>query len=109
LIRTPAAPARSAAAASAAIDGFTKALALELGPYSINVNAVAPDFIDTEMLRNIAKQEGMYLDDFRKFASAQIPLRRLGTPEDVAGVVLFLVTDDANFVTGQVITVRGGP
>lgn len=97
------------AAANAAIDGFTKSLALELGPYNINVNGVAPDFIDTEMLRNIAKQDGMYVDDFRKFATAQIALKRMGTPEDVAGVVLFLVSDDAGFVTGQVIQVKGSP
>jgi 3-oxoacyl-[acyl-carrier protein] reductase len=97
------------AAASAAIDGFTKALALELGPFNITVNAVAPDYIDTELLRNIAKEDGMYLDDFRRFASAQIALKRMGTPEDVAGVVQFLAGDDAAFVTGQVIHVKGSP
>ena len=97
------------AAASAAIDGFTKALALELGPFNITVNAVAPDFIDTEMLRVAAREAGMYIDDFRRFASAQIALRRLGTPEDVAGAVQFLASDDAAFVTGQVMQVKGGP
>lgn len=97
------------AAASAAIDGFTKALAVELGPFNITVNAVAPDFIDTEMLRALAKEDGMYIDDYRRFATAQIPLRRMGTPEDVAGVVQFLASDDAAFVTGQVIQVKGGP
>ncbi|MFC1989256.1 3-oxoacyl-ACP reductase FabG [Chloroflexota bacterium] len=99
----------SYASASAAIEGFTKALALELGRYNINVNCVAPDFIDTEMTRNTARREGMYLDDFRKFAVAQIPLRRIGTPEDVANVVLFLVCDESSFISGQVIYVRGGP
>jgi 3-oxoacyl-[acyl-carrier protein] reductase len=97
------------AAASAAIDGFTKALALELGPFNITVNAVAPDFIDTELLRNIAKEDGMYVDDFRRFATAQIALRRMGTPEDVAGVVQFLASDDASFITGQIIQVKGSP
>jgi 3-oxoacyl-[acyl-carrier protein] reductase len=97
------------AAANAAIDGFTKALAMELGPFNITVNSVAPDYIDTELLRNIAKEEGMYLDDFRRFATAQIALRRMGTPEDVAGVVQFLASDDAGFVTGQVIHVKGSP
>ena len=95
--------------ASAAIQGFTKALAGELGPYNINVNCVAPDFIDTEMTRNTARKEGMYLDDFRKFAVAQIPLRRMGSVEDVANVVLFLVSDESSFMSGQVICVRGGP
>ncbi len=99
----------SYAAASAAIDGFTKALALELGRYNINVNCVAPDFIDTEMTRNTARREGMYLDDFKRFALAQIPLRRIGTPDDVANVVLFLVCDESSFISGQVIRVRGGP
>jgi len=97
------------AAANAAINGFTKALAIELGRFNINVNAVAPDFIDTELLRAVVKQEGMYIDDFRRFASSQIALRRLGTPEDVAGVVAFLASDDASFITGQVIEVKGGP
>ncbi len=97
------------AAASAAVQGFTRALALELGPYGINVNCVAPEYIDTEMTRSVARKEGMYLDDFRKFATARIPLRRLGTPEDVANVVLFLVSDESSFVSGQVINIRGGP
>ncbi len=99
----------SYASASAAIKGFTKALALELGRYNINVNCVAPDFIDTEMTRSTARGEGMYLDDFKRFALAQIPLRRIGTPEDVANVVLFLVCDESSFISGQVICVRGGP
>jgi len=99
----------SYASASAAIEGFTKALALELGRYNINVNCVAPDFIDTEMTRNTARKEGMYLDDFKKFALAQIPLRRMGTVDDVANVVLFLACDESSFITGQVICVKGGP
>ena len=99
----------SYASASAAIEGFTKALALELGRYNINVNCVAPDFIDTEMTRNTARREGMYLDDFKRFALAQIPLKRMGTPQDVANVVLFLVSDESSFISGQVICVRGGP
>lgn len=99
----------SYASASAAIEGFTKALALELGRYNINVNCVAPDFIDTEMTRSAARREGMYLEDFKRFALAQIPLRRIGTPADVANVVLFLVCDESSFISGQVICVRGGP
>jgi len=97
------------ASASAAIQGFTTALALELGRYNINVNCVAPDFIDTEMTRAMARREGMYLDDFKRFAAAKIPLRRIGTPEDVANVILFLVCDESSFISGQVIYVRGGP
>ena len=95
--------------ACAAIQGLTTALAMELGRYNINVNCVAPDFIDTEMTRTMARKEGMYLDDFKRFAISQIPLKRIGTPEDVANVVLFLVCDESSFVSGQVIRVRGGP
>lgn len=97
------------AAASAAVQGFTKALALELGRYGINVNCVCPEYVDTEMTRTAARKAGMYVDDFRRFATARIPLRRMGTPEDVAGVVLFLVSEESSFVSGQVINVRGGP
>lgn len=99
----------SYASASAAIEGLTKALAVELGRHNINVNCVAPDFIDTEMTREAARKEGMFLEDFKRFAVAQIPLRRIGTTEDVANVVLFLVSDESSFISGQVICVRGGP
>lgn len=99
----------SYASVNAAIEGFTKTLALELGRYNINVNCVAPDFIDTEMTRKAARREGMYVDDFKRFAVAQIPLRRIGTPVDVANVVLFLVSDESSFISGQVIHVKGGP
>lgn len=97
------------AAACAAIEGFTKALALELGHHNINVNCISPDYIDTEMNRNAAQNEGMYLSDLKKFAVAGIPLGRLGTPEDVAHVALFLASDESGFITGQTIVVRGGP
>ncbi len=99
----------SYASVNAAIEGFTKTLALELGRYNINVNCVAPDFIDTEMTRKAARREGMYVDDFKRFAVAQVPLRRIGTPVDVANVVLFLVSDESSFISGQVIHVKGGP
>lgn len=99
----------SYASASAAMEGFTKALALELGRHNINVNCVAPDFINTEMTRKTARREGLYLEDFKKFALAQIPLRRIGTAEDVANVVLFLASEESSFISGQVIPVKGGP
>lgn len=97
------------ATASAAIWGFTKALALELGRHNINVNCVAPDFVDTLMTRELAKRKGLYLSDMEKFTIAQVPLRRMGTPDDVANVVMFLVSDEASFVSGQIIEVKGGP
>ncbi len=97
------------AAACAAVEGFTKALALELGRYNVTVNAIAPDYIDTEMSRDAAQKEGMYLNDLKKFAVAGIPLGRLGTPSDVANAALFLASDESSYITGQVITIRGGP
>lgn len=96
-------------AANAGLGGFTKSLAIELGPYNINVNCIAPDFIDTEMTRKTARGEGMYLDDLKRFAIAEVPLRRLGTPGDVADVALFLASDESSFISGQLIYVRGGP
>ncbi|MEO0248057.1 MAG: SDR family NAD(P)-dependent oxidoreductase [candidate division WOR-3 bacterium] len=96
-------------AAGYGVQGLTKALAVELGPYNITVNCVIPDFIETEMTRKAARAHGMYMDDFRKAALAMVPLRRLGTPQDVANLCLFLVTDNAGFISGQIIHVRGGP
>lgn len=96
-------------AANAGLEGFTRALALELGPYNINVNCIAPDFIDTEMARKAARRDGMYLDDLKRFAIAEIPLRRIGAPTDVANVALFLASDESSFISGQIIYVRGGP
>jgi len=96
-------------AASAGLIGLTKALALELGRYNINVNCIVADFIDTEMTRENARKIGMYLDDLKRAALAQIALRRLGTAEDVANVALFLASDESSFISGQAIEVKGGP
>ncbi|MBW2062598.1 MAG: 3-oxoacyl-ACP reductase FabG [Deltaproteobacteria bacterium] len=96
-------------AANAGLTGLTASLALELGKYNINVNCIAPDFIETQMTRENARQDGLYMDDFKKAALAHIPLRRLGTGEDVSNVALFLASDESSYVTGQVIKVRGGP
>ena len=95
--------------ANSGVEGFTRALAIELGRYNINVNCIEADFIDTEMTRVAARSEGLYLEDLKRFAAAANPLRRLGTPLDVANLAVFLVSDDASFITGQTICVRGGP
>ncbi|WP_067547273.1 3-oxoacyl-ACP reductase FabG [Nocardia crassostreae] len=95
-------------AAKMGIQGFTRTLAIELGPYGINVNAVAPGFIVTEMTDATAARVGMSPEDFRTAAAEVIPLRRVGAPADIANVVSFLVSDDASFVTGQTIYVDGG-
>jgi 3-oxoacyl-[acyl-carrier protein] reductase len=96
-------------AAKAGIQGMTKTLAIELGPFGITVNCVAPGFVATAMTRQTAERVGVPFEDFQAFAAEQIPLRRVGQPEDVAGPIAFLCSEDASYVSGQVIYVRGGP
>lgn len=96
-------------AAKMGLQGFTRTLAIELGPFNINVNAVAPGFIDTDMTKATAERVGVDPEQFKKMAAEQIPLRRVGKPEDIANVVAFLVSDDASYVSGQVIYIAGGP
>ncbi len=97
------------AAAKAGIQGLAKTLALELGPFGITVNCVAPGFIATAMTEQTAARLRMSFDDFQDMAASQTPLRRVGQPDDVAGVIAFLCSADAAYVSGQVIYVRGGP
>jgi 3-oxoacyl-[acyl-carrier protein] reductase len=97
------------AAAKAGIQGLTKTLAIELGRFSVRVNCVAPGFIATAMTAQTAERIGVPLDQFQEAVAEQTPLRRVGQPEDVSGVIAFLCSDDAAYVTGQVIYVRGGP
>ncbi len=96
-------------AANGGLIGLTTSLATELGVHNINVNAIAPDFIETPMTREAARKDDLYLDDYRKAALAFIPLRRLGTPDDVANVAVFLASSESSYVSGQVIGVKGGP
>jgi 3-oxoacyl-[acyl-carrier protein] reductase len=95
--------------AKAGLQGLTKTLAIELGPYNVNVNCVAPGFIETAMTRQTAERVGMPFEQFKELAAEQTPLRRVGQPEDVAGTIAFLCSEDASFVSGQVIYVAGGP
>ncbi|WP_283137872.1 SDR family oxidoreductase [Rhizohabitans arisaemae] len=97
------------AAAKAGIQGFTKTLALELGRFGVTANAVAPGFIVTEMTASTAARVGVEFEEFQRAATAQIPVRRVGYPEDVAHTVSFLASEGAGFVSGQVIYVAGGP
>jgi 3-oxoacyl-[acyl-carrier protein] reductase len=85
----------------AGIDALTKTLARQLAPYGINVNGVAPHAIETEM-------SAQWSEERRKEIIASIPLGRLGKPEDVAEAVLFLVSDEASFITGEILDVNGG-
>ena len=96
-------------AAKAGLQGFTKTLAIELGQFGITANAVAPGFIATDMTAATAARMGIGFEDFQKAAASQIPVRRVGTPDDVAHVISFLVSESAGFVSGQVIYVAGGP
>ncbi|WP_103383301.1 3-oxoacyl-ACP reductase FabG [Pseudonocardia dioxanivorans] len=96
-------------AAKAGLQGLTKTLAIELGPFGVTVNAVAPGFIATEMTRRTAERVGVPWEDYVDRAAAAIPVRRVGEPADVAAVVAFLASEDAGFVAGQVIYVAGGP
>jgi 3-oxoacyl-[acyl-carrier protein] reductase len=96
-------------AAKAGIQGMTWTLAIELGRFDINVNCVAPGFVSTAMTRQTAERIGVDFEDFQKHAAEETPLKRIGEPEDIAGVIAFLCSEDASYVSGQVIYVRGGP
>ncbi len=96
-------------AAKAGIQGLTKTLAKELGPFGITANAVAPGFIATDMTAATAARVKMSFEDFKTAAASQIPVRRVGLPEDVAHTVSFLVSEGAGYVSGQIIYVAGGP
>ena len=96
-------------AAKAGIQAMTKTLAIELGRFQVNVNCVAPGFIATAMTQQTADRLGVPFEDFKQFGADQTPLGRVGEPEDVAGVIAFLCSEDASYVSGQVIYVRGGP
>ncbi len=96
-------------AAKAGMQGFTKTLAIELGKYGVTANAIAPGFIQTDMTAATAERMKVSFDDFIKFSAEQIPVARVGQPEDIAHTVSFLVSEGAGFVSGQVIYVAGGP
>jgi 2-hydroxycyclohexanecarboxyl-CoA dehydrogenase len=93
-------------AAKSAVNGLTKSLALEYGPYGITVNAVPPGFIDTPMLRKSESRQ--LLGGTVEEHIQRTPVRRIGTPEDIAAAVSFLVSEEAGYITGQILGVNGG-
>jgi 3-oxoacyl-[acyl-carrier protein] reductase len=88
---------------------MARTLAVELGPFNINVNAVAPGFVETRMTEATARRLGVDWDEFKRAAMERTPLRRVGQPIDIANVIAFLCSDEAGYVTGQTVYVRGGP
>ena len=96
-------------AAKAGLQGFTKTLAIELGKFGVTANAIAPGFIETDMTAATAERVGVGFEDFKEAAASQIPVNRVGQPEDIADTASFLASEGAGFVSGQVIYVAGGP
>ncbi len=96
-------------AAKAGLQGMARTLSIELGPFNVNVNTVAPGFVETRMTRATAERMGIDYEAYRMGAASQIPLRRVGQPEDIASVIAFLCSDESGFVSGQTIYARGGP
>jgi 3-oxoacyl-[acyl-carrier protein] reductase len=96
------------AAAKMGIQGFVRTLAIELGPYGVTANAIAPGFIATDMTDATAARVGMSVEDFRAAAAERNPVRRVGYPEDIAAAAAFLCSDEASYVTGQTLVVDGG-
>ena len=95
-------------AAKAGVQGFTRTLALELGGFGVNVNAIAPGFIATEMTDDTARRLKLDVEEFRKMNAEANPVKRVGYPEDIAAAAAFLCSDEASYITGQTLYVDGG-
>ncbi len=95
--------------AKAGLQAMARTLALELGRFNINVNAVAPGWIETEMTKEAAERVGITMEEMKERFARNIPLRRFGRPQDIANVVAFLVSDEASYISGETIYVAGGP
>jgi 3-oxoacyl-[acyl-carrier protein] reductase len=96
-------------AAKGALQSLARTLAIELGRFNINVNAVAPGWVETEMTKEAAERAGMSMDEMKDRFAKNIPLKRFGRVEDISNVVSFLVSDEASYISGETIYVAGGP
>jgi len=96
-------------AAKAGLQGFTKTVAIELGPFGVTANAIAPGFIASDMTRATAERMGVDFEEFTAAVAKETPVRRVGVPEDISNVASFLASDEASFVSGQILYVAGGP
>jgi 3-oxoacyl-[acyl-carrier protein] reductase len=96
------------ATAKAGLQGFTKTLAIELGPFGVTVNAIAPGFIETAMTKATAERIGTTIEQMRAAVAERVPVRRGGVPEDIANTAAFFAGEESGYVTGQVIYVDGG-
>jgi 3-oxoacyl-[acyl-carrier protein] reductase len=96
------------AASKAGVMGLTATLSIELGPFGVNVNAVAPGYIATAMTDATARRIGLDPEELKKAAAGETPVRRVGEPEDIAATVAFLAADESSFISGQTIQVNGG-
>lgn len=95
-------------AAKMGIQGLTRTLGIELGPFGVNANAIAPGFIATDMTDATAARLGIDVDEFRKMNAEANPVKRVGLPEDIAAAAAFLCSDEASYITGQTLYVDGG-
>jgi 3-oxoacyl-[acyl-carrier protein] reductase len=94
--------------AKAGLQGLTKTLAIELGPFGVTANAIAPGFIETAMTKATAERVGTTIEDMRAAVAAAVPVRRGGVPDDVANLAAFFAGEESGYVTGQVVYVDGG-
>jgi 3-oxoacyl-[acyl-carrier protein] reductase len=97
------------AAVKAGLQGFTKTLAIELGRYNVTANAIAPGFIATDMLKQTAERMHITFEQLLEGAAKEIPVGRVGQPEDIANAASFFCSEASSFVSGQVLYVAGGP
>jgi 3-oxoacyl-[acyl-carrier protein] reductase len=94
--------------AKAGLQGLTKTLAIELGPFGVTANAIAPGFIETAMTKATAERIGMTIEQMREATASVVPVRRGGLPDDIANAVAFFAAEESGYVTGQVLYVDGG-